>query len=813
MTYTLGVDLGTTFVAAAIGQGARVEMFTLGERSIVSPAVVYVRKDGAVVTGDPASLRAVRCPDRVGREFKRRLGDPTPVTLGGQPYGVTTLLAALLQDVVQRVVAHQGAEPDGVVLTHPANWGPFRRGLFEEVAELAGLPGARMITEPEAAAAHYASSRRLADGEIVAVYDLGGGTFDATLLRRRANRIDILGMPEGIERLGGIDFDEAILAHVKYSAAAAFAELDMRDPQTTVALARLRQDCVAAKEALSVDVQTTIPVFLPNQHFEVDLTRADFEGMIRAPIESTISALTRTLASADVAPEQVSAVLLVGGSSRIPLVARMIGQELGRPTVVDAHPKHSVALGAARLAEDGVGHSRAGHTAAVLGPPSESAPSILAPPAAHKRGPLPESTKPSGPSSSLSVGSGAAEKVPGPPAGDESGLVSRLRRAHAAASPRRPLLVLASLVAVVAALAGLSAVVLPLTRSSTDPSEAARIPTGPVLSTTSGTSVPATPTSAAPTSAMSSPPQLAQSVPTPTVKSTVSAGPMPNFIAIAPNGRFAYIANRTAGVVSVLETATNELTATIPVTAGPPQYVTFAPDGSRAYVSVFDDAGRVAVIAVIDTSANAVIATIPVTSRPYIPAVSPDGAEVYVPDHDSAAISVIETATGAVSMDLKVAPNPHWIEFSSDGARAYSADHESNEVVVIDTRNHLIVARVPVEMSPHSLAVHPNRPLLAVVNEDSGTVAMIDTRSDTIITTVPVGKNPASVSWAPDGRFAYVPNADDDTVSVISADTFTVTATVPTGDNPTRVAVGPDGRSGYVTNRSSGTLTVLNLAG
>ena len=811
MTYTLGVDLGTTFVAAAIGQGSRVEMFTLGERSIVSPAVVYVREDGEVVTGDVASLRAVRNPDRVGREFKRRLGDPTPVMLGGRPYGVTTLLAALLQDVVRRVVARQGGEPDQVVLTHPANWGPFRRGLFEEVAELAGLPGAHMVTEPEAAAAHYATSRRLANGEIVAVYDLGGGTFDATVLRRRANEIEILGTPEGIERLGGIDFDEAILGYVNYSAAAAFAELDMRDPQATVALARLRLDCVAAKEALSDDVHTTIPVFLPNQHLEVELTRSDVEGMIRAPIESTISALTRTLASANVAPEQVSAVLLVGGSSRIPLVAQMIGQELGLPTVVDAHPKHTVALGAARLAEDSLEHGWTGHRAGARSPVTDPGRSVLAPTATHTDGRPPKTPEPFGPVGVPSAGSEAAEWVPGPPADDEAGPGRRLRRARAAARRRRPLLIFAVLIAMVA-LAGLSVILLPLTRAASGTPEA-QAPSGPVLNTVPVPSAPATPTPATPTSTTPSRPPVAQSVPTPTVQSTVSAGPTPNFIAMAPNGRFAYIANRTAGVVSVLDTATDQLTATIPVQAGPPQYVTFAPDGTRAYVSVFDEAGRVAAIGVIDTAANAVISTIPVTSRPYIPAVSPDGAEVYVPDHDSAAISVIETGTGAVSMDLKVGPNPHWIEFSADGTRAYSADHESNEVVVIDTKDHRVVARVPVEMSPHSLALHPNRPLLAVVNEDSGTVAMIDTRSDTIITAVPVGKNPASVSWAPDGRFAYVPNMDDNTVSVISADTFTVTATVPTGDKPTRVAVAPDGLLGYVTNRSSGTVTVLSLAG
>ncbi|MFC7658325.1 Hsp70 family protein [Pseudonocardia benzenivorans] len=140
------------------------------------------------------------------------------------------------------------------------------------------------------------------------------------------------------------------MSHVNFSSGGALAELDMGDPQTAIALARLRQDCVLAKEALSIDSETTIPVFLPGRHFDVRITRGEFEDMIRAPIESTIGTLSRTLRSAQVEPANLSAVLLVGGSSRIPLVSRMISEELGRPTVVDAHPKYAVALGAATLA-------------------------------------------------------------------------------------------------------------------------------------------------------------------------------------------------------------------------------------------------------------------------------------------------------------------------------------------------------------------------------------------------------------------------------------------------------------------------------
>ena len=181
--------------------------------------------------------------------------------------------------------------------------------------------------------------------------------------------IDILGSPEGIERLGGVDFDDAILAHINFSSGGALSELDLSNPQTGIALARLRQDCIAAKEALSIDTEASIPVFLPNRHFDVRLTRGEFEDMIRAQIESTIGALTRTLRSARVEPTDLSAVLLVGGSSRIPLVAQMITAALNRPTLVDAHPKYAVALGAATVgAELGAPDARVDGGARAVGP-------------------------------------------------------------------------------------------------------------------------------------------------------------------------------------------------------------------------------------------------------------------------------------------------------------------------------------------------------------------------------------------------------------------------------------------------------------
>ena len=566
MGYSLGVDLGTTFVAAAIASDTRIEMFTLGDRSVVAPATVYVRDDGTLVTGEAASLRAVSKPDRVSREFKRRLGNPTPVILGGQPHAVTELLGALLHDVVAKVEETEGTPPDHVVLTHPANWGPFRRALFEEVPQHAGLASPAMVTEPEAAAAHYAASRQLVDGETVAVYDLGGGTFDATILRKLPKGVEILGTPEGIERLGGVDFDEAILSFVDYAADGSLSELDLRDPQTTVALARLRQDCVMAKEALSVDTETVIPVFLPGRHFDVRISRSEFEDLIRAPIESTIGTLLRTLQSAQVEPSDLSAVLLVGGSSRIPLVARMVSAELGRRTVVDTHPKYAVALGAATLAAEAASMSSppadalfsAGRRQGDIEPPMPAAPPTgLIPPqrallhemaAPTNRGSLVGSAAPQGttalnapaqpprqlaqPSAPIGTpsGNGAGRSwvtaPPHPPrtAPDTNGSgvppvapVGPSPTAALADPGRRGWIMIIAVVLVlattIALVSSLSANRSPSSSPGSEPAAGAEPVPGP-------------------------------EVPIPAIGATIPVGKAPVFVAVSPNGHHAYIANR-----------------------------------------------------------------------------------------------------------------------------------------------------------------------------------------------------------------------------------------------------------------------------
>jgi len=347
MGYYLGVDLGTTYTAAAVWREGRVEIANLGNRAPVIPSVVFLKEDESVLTGEAANRRGVTQPGRVAREFKRRIGDTTPIFLGGSPYSADALTAKLLRWVVDAVSAVEGSAPDGIAVAHPANWGPFKLDLLRQAVERADLDDVTILSEPEAAAIHYASQSRVEPGSVIAVFDLGGGTFDAAVLHKTEAGFELLGAPRGIERLGGIDFDEAVFQHVLATIGTSTSGLDHDDAATVAAVARLRQDCVEAKEALSSDTDVAIPVWLPHVQTEIRLTRVELEHMIRPALADTITALQRALRSAGVAADEVTAVLLVGGSSRIPLVAELVGGQLGRPVAVDAHPKHGIALGAA----------------------------------------------------------------------------------------------------------------------------------------------------------------------------------------------------------------------------------------------------------------------------------------------------------------------------------------------------------------------------------------------------------------------------------------------------------------------------------
>ncbi len=306
---------------------------------------------------------------------------------------------------------------------------------------------------------------------------------------------------------------------------------------------------------------------------------------------------------------------------------------------------------------------------------------------------------------------------------------------------------------------------------------------------------------------------VAKSVAKPTVGATVPVGATPGYMEIAPNGEYGYIANRAAGVLTVFDTTRNITTGTIPVPDGGPQFVAFSPDGSRAYVTIFNQDYTLNQVGVLDTDSGSFVARIPTGVRPFALDVTPDGKKLFVPNHDSGSITVIDTESNSVVNTIKVAPNPHWLDISPDGTRLYAANHESNVLTTIDTATDAVLGTVPVGRSPHSILRHSTKPIVINANYDDSTISVTDTNSGRVIATVPTASHPQDVTLSADGRYVYIAAVDANAIQVLDTQTFQITATVPTGKGPTSVAVAPDGRQAYVTNLLDGSVTVLNLAG
>ena len=401
----LGVDLGTTWTAAAVSRaGAGTpETVDLGDAGSAMPSVIAL--DGAtIVVGDTAERRLLADPAAGTREPKRRLGDTTPFIIGGTPYGAEALMGHLLRHVVATVTASAGSAPSEIVVTHPANWGEYKIDLLREAARIADVGDIVLVTEPEAAAAHYVRLGRVQRGQTVAVYDFGGGTFDVAIVRCSDEGTTVLGEPQGLERLGGLDLDEAILAHVNSALDGRLAELDPDDPAVRKGMAQLRVECTKAKEALSADSETTVPIALPGVITDIRITRDEFEAAIRSRIADTLAALDRAIASAGITTDDLAGVLLVGGSSRIPLVTEQVASHTGRPVLVDADAKLVVALGAA----GGLSIISTDAAGATVASPTEST-AVDQP----REAPVAEAPKPADPKTPSGSGTGSPTAAPG----------------------------------------------------------------------------------------------------------------------------------------------------------------------------------------------------------------------------------------------------------------------------------------------------------------------------------------------------------------------------------------------------------------
>jgi molecular chaperone DnaK len=348
VAYSLGVDIGSTYTAAAIWRDGSVQTVPLGNRANAVPSVLFLRDDGVLLVGEAAVRRAVIEPDRQARDFKRRMGDEVPLLLGDDTRMLAhELTGHLLRWVIDRVTEREGERPAHLVLTHPAEWGDYRRDLLIQAAATADFHDVGLLAEPVAAAAWYAVQSRIPTGALVGVYDLGGGTFDASVVRKTGTGFEVVGEPGGDDAIGGLVFDYALLRYVAAAAGVDLGTLDDTDPAVAAALGTFRDAVVDAKEALSADTETVVPVLFPGLSGHVTLGRTHLESLVRQQIHGTVALFGQILARAGIEPGQLGAVLLIGGSSRIPLVSQLLRAELGVSVALDAHPKYAVSLGAA----------------------------------------------------------------------------------------------------------------------------------------------------------------------------------------------------------------------------------------------------------------------------------------------------------------------------------------------------------------------------------------------------------------------------------------------------------------------------------
>jgi molecular chaperone DnaK len=349
--WQLGIDFGTSNTVAAIASPHGVSVVDIesnGQSRM--PSSVFLTEDGDILVGTAAQHQAVFAPERFEPTPKRCLGEDE-IFLGTEMVPVTTLIAGVLRRVFVEACRQRGETlPDAVRLTHPATWGQARLSLLDEAARRAGLPPVQFVAEPVAAAVWIAGAATT-NGDHIAVYDFGGGTFDAAVLRRFGKTFEVAGPPVGRDPLGGEDIDRRIIDYIGTMVSDEAPEewQALRDPPDVAwrrRAAALRMEVQRAKETLSE--VNSCQLWIPGLERELQLTRPELEKLIAADIDACTDTLLTALSDASVEPETLHGLYLVGGSSRIPLVAESLWRRVGvRPLVQDS-PKSVVALGAAR---------------------------------------------------------------------------------------------------------------------------------------------------------------------------------------------------------------------------------------------------------------------------------------------------------------------------------------------------------------------------------------------------------------------------------------------------------------------------------
>ena len=346
MSKIIGIDLGTTNSCVAVMEGGKPVVIANTEGVRTTPSVVAFSKTGERLVGEPAKRQAVTNAEKTISSIKREMGTNYRVNIDGKAYTPQEISAMILQKLKADAESYLGDKVDKAVITVPAYFNDAQRQATKDAGKIAGLEVERIINEPTAAALAYGLDNE--HEQKILVYDLGGGTFDVSIIEIGDGVIEVLAT-NGDTRLGGDDFDNVLTNYML----AEFKKQEGIDlSNDKMALQRLKEAAEKAKKELSTATTTNInlPFITANQdgpkHFDMNLTRAKFEELTHSLIERTVTPVNNALRDAGLTAAQIDKVLLVGGSTRIPAVQEKVRQLTGKEPNKSLNPDECVAIGA-----------------------------------------------------------------------------------------------------------------------------------------------------------------------------------------------------------------------------------------------------------------------------------------------------------------------------------------------------------------------------------------------------------------------------------------------------------------------------------
>lgn len=347
MAKVIGIDLGTTNSCVAVLEGGEPQIIPNSEGMRTTPSVVAFTKDGERIVGEPAKRQAVTNADRTISSIKTHMGTDYKVNIDGKDYSPQEISAIILQKLKSDAESYLGEKVTEAVITVPAYFTDAQRQATKDAGRIAGLEVKRIINEPTAASLAYGMDKLDQDKKIL-VFDLGGGTFDVSLLEIGDGTFEVLATA-GNNRLGGDDFDKIIIDYLAEEFKKAEG-VDLRNDN--MALQRLKEAAEKAKKELSSTMSTNInlPFITATaegpKHLNIDLSRAKFEDLTAGLVEKTMEPMKRAISDAGISVSEIDDVLLVGGSTRIPAVQEAVKKFIGKEPHKGINPDECVAAGA-----------------------------------------------------------------------------------------------------------------------------------------------------------------------------------------------------------------------------------------------------------------------------------------------------------------------------------------------------------------------------------------------------------------------------------------------------------------------------------